>query len=117
MISAIQELGKRKKEKETEDQGSNSRRKDSIKRVENLLTKKGIKAEELEPNNRNYKEAINNAEESEIIDVEDRIKDNIIMKYDEKNGSNVLGGGGQTNYTEQKVSTNTPYEGRWWGKK
>jgi DNA-binding protein H-NS len=80
MIKAIQEVGKRKKEQENDEQGINSRRKNSIERIENLLRKKDIKPEELEPNNRDYKKAINDAEENEIVDIEDKIKDDIILK-------------------------------------
>jgi|ERR1044072_4817381 hypothetical protein len=88
MISAIQEVGKRKKEEEREEQGSNSIKQDAIKRIEKKLKDKDIKAEELEPNNRNYREVINNSGETvdEILDVEERIGRDITIKYEAKSG-------------------------------
>src|SRR5687767_11565585 len=89
MISAIQEAGKRKKKQKEEEQGSSSIKRDAIGRIENLLKKKDIKVEELEPINRDYKEAINNSGETvdEILDVEERIQSDINIKHIEKSES------------------------------
>src|SRR4051812_49119273 len=89
MIKTIQEVGKRKKEQESEGQGVNAKRKSSIERIENLLRKRNVKAEELKPNNRDYKKVINDTEESEIIDVEERIKDDIVMKERENDDEEI----------------------------
>lgn len=89
MISVIREVGKSKKVEPVSDDIITKN--GSIKRIENLLKKRSIKIEELELINRNYKEAINNAGKTseEIIDVEDRIKDDIIMKSNAKEDSKV----------------------------
>jgi len=90
MIKAIQEAGKRKKEQEEEEQGSNSVKKDIIREIENLLKEKGIKVEELEPENRDYKAAVNGCGETmkEMVAVEERIKSDINIKHIRKNEHN-----------------------------
>jgi len=87
MIKTIQEVGKRKKEQEEEERSSNSVKKDIIREIENLLKEKNIKVEELEPNNRDYKAAINGCGDTmkEIVAVEERIKNDINLKYIRKN--------------------------------
>jgi ABC-type antimicrobial peptide transport system permease subunit len=85
MISAIRKAEEeREKEPNRED---DSIKNDAIGRIEKLLKKKGIKAEELESSNRNYKEAINNSGETvdEILDVEERIQRDINKKHEKKN--------------------------------
>ncbi|MEG7978727.1 MAG: hypothetical protein NY202_02210 [Mollicutes bacterium UO1] len=90
MIKTIQEVGKRKKEEENEEQSSNSVKKDIIGEIENLLKEKNIKVEELEPNNRDYKAAINGCGDTmkEIVAVEERIKNDINLKYIRKSENN-----------------------------
>jgi len=119
MIKVIQEVGKRKKDEEKEEQGINSTKKSSIKRVEDLLKKRGIKVEELEPNNRDYKKAINNAGETseEVIDVEDRIKDDIIIKDKLRKGDSNSETDNQTQYSTDPKYAAPPSKGWWWGKK
>lgn len=106
MISAIREVGKRKKEQEGEEQSSNSVKKDIIKEIEKLLEEKNIRVEELEPENRDYKAVINGCGETmkEIVAVEERIKSDINLKYIRKNKTN----------NQEEVPTN---KGWWWGKK
>src|SRR5215216_4262569 len=93
MIKTIQEVGKRKKEEEREEQSSNSIKQDTIKRIEKKLKNKGIKAEELEPVNRNYREVIINSGETvdEILDAEERIELDINKKYRAKSGQDDRG--------------------------
>ena len=93
MIKTIQEVGKRKKEEEREEQSSNSIKQDTIKRIEKKLKNKGIKAEELEPVNRNYREVIINSGETvdEILDAEERIERDINKKYRAKSGQDDRG--------------------------
>ena len=116
MISAIQEIGKKSREDE-KNQEDNSRKDSSIKRIENLLAKRGIKVEELEPNNRNYKEVINSAKGDEVIDIEDRIKDDIVLKDKIKKGNNVSENNSQTEHTTNPIYAEPPSKGWWWGKK
>jgi glycine cleavage system regulatory protein len=90
MISAIQQAGKRKKDQENEEQSSNSVKKDIIEEIEKLLKETGIKIEELEPENRDYKSVVNNCGETmkEMVSVEERIKSDINIKCIRKNGYN-----------------------------
>jgi len=82
MIKAIREAEKNRDEVPSEDDELTTTKKNSVKRVEDLLKSRGIKAEELEPANRNYKEVISSAGNTseEILDIEERIKDDIILK-------------------------------------
>src|SRR6185437_1451515 len=90
MIKAIQEAGKRKKEQEEEEKGSNSVKKDIIREIEDLLKENGIKVEELEPENRDYKAAVNGCGETmkEMVAVEERIKSDINIKHIRKSEHN-----------------------------
>lgn len=88
MIKAIQEAGEKKRREEDEEQSSNSVKKDIIREIENLLKEKNIKVEELEPENRDYEKAVNDCGETmkEMVEVEERIKSDINVKYIEKQG-------------------------------
>lgn len=66
-------------QEEQEEQGPNAIKRAAINRIENLMKKKNIKIEKLEPRNRDYRQVINNSGNTidEILEVEDRIKTNI----------------------------------------
>jgi len=90
MIKAIQEAGKK-----DEENSLNSVKLGAIQRIEKLLVEKGVKIEDLENNNRNYKEEINKINNSdmdkyikEVITVEERISENIRLKAREKQRKN-----------------------------
>jgi len=110
MIKTIQEVGKGKKTEPVKE--DISVKNDAIKRVEDLLKRRSVKIEELEPINRNYKEAINNAGESveEILRVEMRIQDDIDIKEKERNNNQT----GQQEEYNYRQHTN---KGWWWGRK
>jgi len=82
MIKAVREAEENRDDVPSEEDESTTTKNNSVKRVEDLLKNRGIKAAELEPANRNYKEVIFNAGNTseEVLDVEERIKDDIIMK-------------------------------------
>ncbi|RHZ35419.1 hypothetical protein [endosymbiont GvMRE of Glomus versiforme] len=81
MIKAIREAEKNRDDVPGNDEITITKN-NSVKRVEDLLKSREIEAEELEPANRNYKEVIFNAGNTseEIFDIEERIKDDIILK-------------------------------------
>ncbi|CAI2167661.1 18434_t:CDS:10 [Funneliformis geosporum] len=95
MISAIQEVGKRKKEEPVAEDVSIKN--DAIERIENLLKKRNVKAEELEIENRDYKKAVNNSGKTveEILGVEMRIQDDIDTKEETKKRNQKIGSGQQ----------------------
>jgi len=101
----------KKKQENKGNEENNSRKESSIKRIEDLLAKRDIKAEELEPNNRDYRSAINSAEENVIIDVEDRIKDDIILKDRAKKGQNSSENKSETEHTTTPRHTIPPSKG------
>ena len=119
MIKAIQEAGKRKKEQEEEEQGSNSVKKDIIREIENLLKEKGIKVEELEPENRDYKAAVNGCGETmkEMVAVEERIKSDINIKHIRKNEHNKHKDQGREEEWSFKGKRGDPTSGRKDGEK
>src|SRR5436305_15216248 len=79
MLSAIQEKVKENKFSEIDQT-----KKEVIERIERSLQRRGVKIEELEPHNRNFREEINNSKgnDKELIDIEERIKDDIWKKDD-----------------------------------
>jgi curved DNA-binding protein CbpA len=119
MIMAIRKASKEKEEKPVDE--GDSVKNDAIGRIENLLKKRGISTQELELNNRDYKEAINNAGETveEILKVEIRIQDDIDEKEEAKQRKdNEEITAQQEVHVKGKVYTyHPPSKGWWWGKK
>jgi DnaJ-class molecular chaperone len=78
MISAIRKKAEEKQEFAF-DNSTNQTKKNAIENIKKMLKRRNMKAEELEPNNRDYEKVINNAGETidEILDAEERIKENI----------------------------------------
>ncbi|CAG8659201.1 38312_t:CDS:2 [Gigaspora margarita] len=111
MIKSIREAGKK-----DEENSLNSVKLGAIQRIEKLLVENGVKAEDLESSNRNYKEEINKIDSSdadkyikEVINVEERISENIRLKARKKQKENRNKGqphSGEENAPDASVSSN-----------